>query len=147
MSTRCNVIVMGRDGKNDIFYHHSDGYPDGVGKELLMFSHFASKNQESTYMDSDGSVAERNLNDVRRKFMELLESDGDYEHDGIIHSDIDYMYLVEFVASRTNIGEYADIKVSYVKVGYDEIQEYEKQLLCGRGTKMWLSVEKEASKN
>ena len=32
MSTRCNILIGDRQ-----FYHHWDGYPDGVGADLAYF--------------------------------------------------------------------------------------------------------------
>lgn len=37
MSTRATIKIV-KKGKDDLWmYHHSDGYPDGVGCELLEF--------------------------------------------------------------------------------------------------------------
>jgi hypothetical protein len=35
MSTRCNVKVVFDDDRSKLFYNHHDGYPAGVGKELV----------------------------------------------------------------------------------------------------------------
>ena len=42
MSTRCNVVVVDvRTGDRTYLYHHCDGYPQGVGRELTsMLSRF-----------------------------------------------------------------------------------------------------------
>jgi hypothetical protein len=35
MSTRCTVFVEKKNNLTEIYYHHHDGYPDGVGRALI----------------------------------------------------------------------------------------------------------------
>ena len=85
MSTRCCVKVM-RDFENDrkeivTLYHHHDGYPSGVGFDLLKRS---EKWKNGNYpWDIDTIVNS------------LIKDDKDeYEYTAYNHSDIEYMYII-----------------------------------------------------
>ena len=79
MSTRSVVIV--KDIKNEsLIYHHWDGYPEGVGYDLLE----KSKNfPEYWWVDS-----------ITNKLLKDKEDDG-YEWTNGIHSDIEYLYVID----------------------------------------------------
>ena len=76
MSTRCHIIVK-ENNKETFIYHHHDGYPSGVGAEL------------------EGLLAKcehaNDFNDLAHR-IELLG--GEYEIDGGIHGDEDFIYTI-----------------------------------------------------
>ncbi len=39
MATRAHLIIKDKDGDERFIYHHWDGYPEGVGKEVREFLH------------------------------------------------------------------------------------------------------------
>lgn len=88
MSTRCHVVV--RNGKNEnkekwnYIYHHCDGYPGGVGKEL---------SDILTEIQSNG-VSRKNFN---ANFIteNILNYSDEYELDNSIHGDEEYIYLID----------------------------------------------------
>ena len=85
MSTRSNIFVD-YNGERIQFYHHCDGYPEGVGKQLASFLEIA------TY-----TAKERTTAGVRKQFLELLKTDR-YEPEEIgLHDDIEYLYFVKFI--------------------------------------------------
>lgn len=83
MSTRCNVIV--KAGNQEImFYHHCDGYPDGVGIDL---AERMERVMENKWHDADD-------------FLDDLVKDADYNFSTVcgLHGDIDYLYKVDYNA-------------------------------------------------
>jgi hypothetical protein len=88
MSTRCHVIV--RNGKNEnkekwnYIYHHCDGYPAGVGKEL-----------SDILTEIQGNGVSRN--DFNANFIteNILNYSDEYELDNSIHGDEEYIYLID----------------------------------------------------
>ena len=89
MATRCNIIVGDRQ-----FYHHWDGYPDGVGADLAYFvaNINASSDPPSLKAIADG-ISESGV--IGR----LHTGDGrdrSYEPEEFgLHSDIEYLYLID----------------------------------------------------
>ena len=79
MSTRATIKIV-KKGKDDVWmYHHCDGYPDGVGSELLDFlSHIGDENWNQKYIS-------KTLND----------EDSSYEFTSGQHGDEDYAYLID----------------------------------------------------
>ena len=78
MSTRCNIVI---ENKNDVLYlyHHFDGYPEGVGAELLELQNMLKSNM--TPQDVYDSLV-------------YLYGDG-YELTDRLHGDIEYVYFIK----------------------------------------------------
>lgn len=97
MSTRCNIIVMTED-KIHQFYHHCDGYPEGVGLELVATAQVAELITEYHYANFNRIYSDK----LSQNFFELLGKMNQYEDEGeiplitrsMIHGDIDYLYIV-----------------------------------------------------
>ena len=73
------------------FYHHCDGYPAGVGREL---EHFLNGRNDGN--DSDGMSTwngERIAEDLENKLQDYVRSDGK-------HGDVEYGYVID-CAKRT----------------------------------------------
>ena len=83
MSTRCNVLVQYESGYRVQFYHHLDGYPEGVGYQLKSFL--------------DTTNAMYGLRSTSDFFYNLLKIEGGYELEDkkVRHADIDYIYYVD----------------------------------------------------
>lgn len=82
MSTRAAIII--KDSRNfHNVYHHCDGYPEGVGKEL-----------EEVFIDCDANTT---ANDA---LVNILDFSSEYERTSCIHSDEEYIYVVD-MDSRT----------------------------------------------
>lgn len=75
MSTRAAIIVKDSKSKYNV-YHHCDGSPDGVGKEL-----------ERVYRNCDPI-------DAAEAKKRLLEYDDEYRDTSYIHGDEEYIYVV-----------------------------------------------------
>ena len=75
MSTRAAIIVKDSKSKYNV-YHHCDGYPEGVGKEL-----------ERVYRNCDPI-------DAAEAKKRLLEYDDEYRDTSYIHGDEEYIYVV-----------------------------------------------------
>lgn len=91
MGTRCKVRVSDTSNKHIEFYHHWDGYPEGVGFELLeLLNSFPI--HKSAYSNEPPSV-EIGLNTFIRALMKL-EHGEQYEFDYYRHGDIEYFYYV-----------------------------------------------------
>lgn len=77
MSTRCHIVVKEKAFANTYIYHHCDGYPDGVGSELVE----ALKVYTGPW----------NAPSITK----LIESiDDQYKVDSDIHGDEDYIYEI-----------------------------------------------------
>ena len=86
MSTRCHIIVKGsKDEPIDgwaYIYHHHDGSPDGVGKELLeRFRECITKNAYG-HKYTWGDIVEF-----------IVSMDDGYEIDYNLHGDEEYIYV------------------------------------------------------
>lgn len=81
MSTRCNIVLKtGRRFFKDIYlYHHHDGYPEGVGADLVerLKDHFTGLRVE----------------DIANKLVKDL--DDEYEITTCLHGDIEYLYVID----------------------------------------------------
>ena len=76
MSTRGAIIIKDSKSKYNV-YHHCDGYPEVVGKEL-----------ERVYRNCDTI-------DATEAKKRLLEYDSEYEDTDYIHGDEEYIYVVD----------------------------------------------------
>ena len=79
MSTRATIKIA-KKGKGDVWmYHHCDGYPDGVGSELLDF------------------LSNIDDNDWNQKYISanINAEDPSYEFTSGQHGDEDYAYLID----------------------------------------------------
>ncbi len=86
VSTRCNIVI---ENKNDALYlyHHCDGYPEGVGNELLELSNML----KSGMMPSD-------------VYDTLVYLYGDYyEITNKLHGDIEYVYNIKLNEDNAEI--------------------------------------------
>jgi len=102
MSTRAEILITTKDGAQQKYYHHWDGYPWGVGYDLVRM---ALKNPES--FNSCGGL--RNT---------LTHA---YEPENVLdeHGDTEYYYIVE---SKED-----GIRISYKSRGDGYIGEKEEE--------------------
>lgn len=137
MSTRSNIFVD-FNGERKQFYHHCDGYLDGVGKDLLIRMAMAIERARNdiSYLVS----TER----VYKEFINLLEEEGSYKPEEIgLHRDIEYLYYVEF-SPKGN-------RVTYTKTQWYDNKKYYQNLetaKCGNYTlSLVLHTDKEKKRN
>ena len=115
MSTRSNIFVD-FNGERKQFYHHCDGYLDGVGKDLLVRMAMAIKRAKKAFPyslkdDNSGLRTER----AYKEFLNLLEEEGSYKSEEIrLHGDIEYLSYVEF-SPKGNRATYSKIKGQKLK--------------------------------
>ena len=91
MSTRCVIrIKRGQVGSVDL-YHHCDGYPDGVGVQLLgTIERWFDGRPGNNTMDSE--ILANRL--VKNEDKEL--NDDSYEITLAKHCDLEYFYEIDF---------------------------------------------------
>lgn len=95
MSTRSNILIIKKDSDNKFvvtqYYHHCDGYLEGVGEELRLYAvtgvGFSAISNEALDANirkllSDNPEYEREDN------YNFSEKDG-------IHGDIEYLYILD----------------------------------------------------
>jgi len=82
MSTRCNIIVKAK-GKKITLYHHWDGYPEGVGQDLV--------NKLQKVFDNDYFCL---WTHIVNKLVKDREDEG-YEITTGLHGDIEYLYTID----------------------------------------------------
>lgn len=113
MSTRSNIFVD-FNGERKQFYHHWDGYLDGVGKDLLVRMEFATAiaRKASSYLIGDDLTKK-----AYKEFLKLLEEEGSYEPEEIgLHGDIEFLYYVKFIPGEKDV-------VSYTKTDWDKLHD------------------------
>jgi hypothetical protein len=114
MSTRANIIIT--DGyQNQIFYRHSDGYPEGVQPTLQKFIDWVAEGklrnntgQAAGWLIMLGALEYQTvpkLKEGAKKYSLDLELKDDgigmdwkvgaYEPTDCIHGDIEYLYLID----------------------------------------------------
>lgn len=92
MSTRSVVKIVERyEGRKKPVvmnvYHHYDGYPDGVGKDLIKICEKNYKHSNGVFMfDSACTLANQLVKD---------KDDTGYEITQFFHVDIEYLYTVD----------------------------------------------------
>ena len=117
MSTRSNIFVD-FNGERKQFYHHWDGYVEGVGKDLLVHMEMAITRARNAIPyslkdDSNGLRTEK----AYKEFLNLLEEEGSYESEEIgLHGDIEYLYYVKFVSGEKDT-------VSYTKINWQKLED------------------------
>jgi hypothetical protein len=102
MSTRaCVHFCENEDSKADaIIYRHSDGYPDGLGKDLQSFLKAVKKNVEDTRFDDAEYLAAKFVVWQAKRYMKFATGKKHYLNFislGIAnkdHGDIEYRYKV-----------------------------------------------------
>ena len=97
MSTRATILI--REGNDEIrIYHHCDGYPSGVGKDL---KNYLNKNP-NRFWDAYGIANGLIKGDCVK--------DDEYELTSCQHGDEEYAYLIDC----------KDKSITCYKVGWDE---------------------------
>lgn len=81
MATRSVVIVKDNDKENWI-YHHWDGYPEGVGFDLVKRSKKFKSYEDKWYGD-----------DITNKLVK--DTTDSYEITNGYHTDIDFLYVID----------------------------------------------------
>lgn len=81
MATRSVVIVKDNDKENWI-YHHWDGYPEGVGFDLVRRSKKFKSYEDKWYGD-----------DITNKLVK--DTTDSYEITNGYHKDIDFLYVID----------------------------------------------------
>ena len=107
MSTRCNIIVM-KEGKVIQFYHHCDGYPEGVGMKLKELADVAELITPYKYSLAFGRIYNECIWDC---FLGLIKQAEQYANEGeiekpdydLLHGDIEYLYLVRVSTEGINV--------------------------------------------
>lgn len=112
MSTRCNIILI-CDEKRELYYHHWDGYPSGVGADLLERMDVGARG--ISFFDKEKQSK------IYKKFKELLEAEGHYEPTDNVSGDIEYLYYVTLKDNKCTISYSA---VHFWDASEEDIKEY-----------------------
>ena len=117
MSTRSNIFVD-FNGERKQFYHHWDGYVEGVGQDLLVRMEMALKRARNAIPFSlKENTFRLRTERTYKEFLNLLEEEGSYESDEIgLHGDIEYLYYVKFVSGEKDT-------VSYTKINWQKLED------------------------
>lgn len=103
MSTRANIIFTDSHGTKLYFYRHSDGYPSSTGEDLKEFCKGYQKKFRADAMQSAGWLirhgcgpSQDGVNDRADKLYDWKV--GDYEPTDKLHSDVEYIYVIDLDA-------------------------------------------------
>lgn len=95
MSTRCNVIINSYDKSGEPIhyqlYHHHDGYPLGVGADLVEYIKEIKTNEDN------GLQILSSCEKLADYLCDPLRND-EYENEGTnicLHGDIEYLYIID----------------------------------------------------
>ena len=89
MSTRCCIKVVHKFGditKECLLYHHHDGYPEGVGVDLVN----RSKSWSTAYMTPKKTW---DMDDIVNSL--IKDTNDEYEYTVFNHTDIEYLYTID----------------------------------------------------
>ena len=126
MSTRCQVRII-RNGYPLNYYHHCDGYFEGVGKEL---QEWLKECMERNKWRTDDCLDEMHV-------VENMTMQNGYEPTFCIHGDIEYFYLLDFdrrvfrayhTKGFSPWAKEGDDQYDQYKPWYDQIPNYSKML-------------------
>lgn len=118
MATRANIILDSNHYNRIWLYHHWDGYPSGLGINLMEF------------LEKNGNV----VNDYCRDSIHLAnllikdEKDDGYELTNDQHGDIDYLYKIDTSDRTIRAYRITDMEGSAVFLKcakYDDAKEIE----------------------
>lgn len=94
MSTRCQIKIFESENEklgHVMLYHHHDGYPEGVGYDLLDL--FWNKDKIKLCIP----------NDIDRVVNKLIKKENDeYEVTVYNHTDIEYLYEIDVSTGKIN---------------------------------------------
>ena len=115
MSTRSNILIIKKDSDNNFFvtqyYHHYDGYLEGVGEELRL------------YAITGVGVSAISNEALEVSIEKILSEDPEYDREDSynfseedeLHGDIEYLYILDVakyscddIVSLTSESEYVD---------------------------------------
>ena len=96
MSTRCHIRI--KEGKTQyMLYHHSDGYPDGVGVDLKKF--LAEIEGDWDADDIANQLVKGGIRHLRYPSVYANEKkmcpDMGYEITPCVHGDEEYVYVID----------------------------------------------------
>ena len=108
MSTRAEILIQGSNGYNYDYklYHHTDGYPEYLGKFLMDKIHPLLM-KSNNYKTCD--IANALLKD---------EEDKDFELTSGLHPDIEYQYIIN-IPKKTITGYKCHYERDYIKDEYE----------------------------
>ena len=130
MSTRSNIFVD-FNGERKQFYHHYDGYLEGVGKDLLVRMELAAAKARKavSFLEGDDLRTEK----AYKEFLKLLEEEGSYELEEIgLHGDIEYLYYVKFVSGEKDA--VSCTATDWQKLDDENYRQYLETAECGEHT-------------
>lgn len=117
MSTRANIIITDQHGTKLYFYRHSDGYPESTGVDLKWFCEGYQKHMRDDAMQSAGWLVLHGAgpsgdphNERCNKFRGYEWKVGDYEPTDALHSDVEYIYVIDL--------EHMILETRETKTGY-----------------------------
>jgi hypothetical protein len=95
MSTRSNILIIKKDSDNKFvvtqYYHHCDGYLEGVGEELRLCAvtgvGFSAISNEELDVNIKKLLSENSQYEQEDNY-DFSEKDG-------IHGDIEYLYVLD----------------------------------------------------
>lgn len=126
MSTRCMIKICKKHFASEFVYHHCDGYPDGVGSELVKILRYYK-------------TVEWTPNKISNA---LQDYDSQYEDDGDVnaHGDEDYLYVIDCDERTIKCYEVA-YDASFDDLG-DEVEIPDNTFTCkSKDKQLWLLID------
>lgn len=120
MSTRSNILIIKKDSDNKFvvtqYYHHCDGYLEGVGEELRLCAvtgvGFSAISNEELDVNIKKLLSENSQYEQEDNY-DFSEKDG-------IHGDIEYLYVLDVA----NYSCDDIVSLYYIKTCWDRSDNY-----------------------
>ncbi len=135
MSTRCHIIIKKAGTDSQYVYHHCDGYPEGVGRQLVKLLREYADTLKHNCWEPESIVSH------------LTQYSDAYEPDGCVHGDEEFIYHIDcddrtlrcFRYLNDEVGDEAEIPGnifdgSHVQLAKDGIECATPCLTCHKGT-------------
>lgn len=140
MSTRANVVV--KDTHSAIYlYRHSDGYPEGIKETIGMFiERMRDGKIRSNARQSAGFLIIYGHNELREIFRDddngfMDWKVGSYEPTDGIHSDVEYIYVVDITPISVTV------RVKEVSPFSFDFEEIENEISVGKFEEGWKELD------
>lgn len=126
MSTR-SVVIVKENNEETWIYHHHDGYPSGVGLDLVQR---LKRLEEEFNSESIPTFLRREVESRDIVNNLIKDTEDEYEFTNCIHGDIDYLYVIEnlkvkcfHVNFRSNWKNYNEIIRTSEEIDLSTIKE------------------------
>lgn len=120
MSTRSNILIIKKDSDNKFvvtqYYHHCDGYLEGVGEELRLYAVTGVGFSAISNEELDVNIKKLLSEDSQYE----QEDNYDFSEKDRVHGDIEYLYVLDVANYSCN----DIVSLYYIKTCWNWFNNY-----------------------